>query len=160
MFTLEAKCERLANGGMSGDVVYAEDLEWVPQGRQAQRPELKIRPPKALAPKIIIAKLRPGQEIEAELHVIKGLGKEHAKWSPVCTASYRLMPDVTITRPIKDEEADKLVAKCPMGVFDIEDLGLQIWLIRICWFAHFNFFFRKWAQAGESSRAAQLLDVP
>ncbi len=109
---------------MEGDIVYAEDLEWVPQGRQAQRPELKKRPPQALHPKIIIAKLRPGQEIEAELHVVKGVGKEHAKWSPVCTASYRLMPEVLLTRDVEDAEAEALVKTCPMGVFDIEDLGL------------------------------------
>ena len=41
---------------------------------------------------IVIAKLRPGQTIEMELHAIKGVGKEHAKWSPVgsChTSTYR-----------------------------------------------------------------------
>ena len=32
---------------------------------------------------IVLAKLRPGQEVEMELHAIKGLGKDHAKWSPV-----------------------------------------------------------------------------
>lgn len=32
---------------------------------------------------IVLAKLRPGQEIDIELHAIKGVGKEHAKWSPV-----------------------------------------------------------------------------
>lgn len=31
----------------------------------------------------MLAKLRPGQEIEMELHAIKGVGKDHAKWSPV-----------------------------------------------------------------------------
>jgi DNA-directed RNA polymerase I and III subunit RPAC1 len=24
----------------------------------------------------------------------KGIGKTHAKWSPVCTAFYRLLPDI------------------------------------------------------------------
>ena len=32
---------------------------------------------------ILLAKLRPGQEIEMEMHANKGIGAEHAKWSPV-----------------------------------------------------------------------------
>ncbi len=32
---------------------------------------------------ILLAKLRPGQEVDIEMHCIKGIGKEHAKWSPV-----------------------------------------------------------------------------
>lgn len=39
---------------------------------------------------ILIAKLRPGQSIELEAHCVKGVGKDHAKFSPVCTAWYRL----------------------------------------------------------------------
>jgi len=58
-----------------------------------------------------------------ELICEKGIGKTHAKWSPVCTAYYRLMPDIRITKPIENEEAHELKALCPMGVFDIEDLG-------------------------------------
>ena len=42
---------------------------------------------------ILIARLRPGQEIELEAWCEKGLGKTHAKWSPVSTASYRLLPE-------------------------------------------------------------------
>lgn len=32
---------------------------------------------------ILIAKLRPGQEIDAMLHCVKGIGQDHAKFSPV-----------------------------------------------------------------------------
>ena len=32
---------------------------------------------------ILIAKLRPGQEIDAVLHCVKGIGQDHAKFSPV-----------------------------------------------------------------------------
>ena len=34
------------------------------------------------------------QAIELEAHAVKGLGREHAKWSPVATASYRMLPQV------------------------------------------------------------------
>ena len=65
------------------------------------------------------------QRIELEAHVQKGVGKTHAKWSPVCTAAYRLLPVITLLQPFGEHDADALVATCPMGVFDIEDLGLH-----------------------------------
>jgi DNA-directed RNA polymerase I and III subunit RPAC1 len=58
-----------------------------------------------------------------ELICEKGIGKTHAKWSPVCTAYYRLMPDIRITQPIEGADAVELKKLCPMGVFDIEDMG-------------------------------------
>jgi DNA-directed RNA polymerase I and III subunit RPAC1 len=75
--------------------VYSGDLVWIPIGDQAQT--FKSNPPKPLHDDILIAKLRPGQEIEMELICEKGIGKTHAKWSPVCTAYYRLMPDIKLT---------------------------------------------------------------
>ena len=35
-----------------------------------------------------------GQSIELEAHCHKGIGKDHTKYSPVATASYRLLPGV------------------------------------------------------------------
>jgi DNA-directed RNA polymerase alpha subunit len=72
---------------------------------------------------ILILKLRPGQEIELEAHAVKGIGKTHAKWSPVATAFYRLLPEVTLTQEVEGEEAAALEKMCPKKVFDIEDLG-------------------------------------
>lgn len=101
--------------------VYSGDLEWIPIGDQATR--FKGNPPRPLHDDILIAKLRPGQEIEMELICEKGIGKTHAKWSPVCTAYYRLRPDVRLVEPVTGDDAHDLVKLCPMGVFDIEDLG-------------------------------------
>jgi DNA-directed RNA polymerase I and III subunit RPAC1 len=101
--------------------VYSGDLVWIPIGDQAQT--FKSNPPKPLHDDILIAKLRPGQEIEMELICEKGIGKTHAKWSPVCTAYYRLMPDIKLTQQIENDDARELKALCPMGVFDIEDMG-------------------------------------
>jgi len=104
--------------------VYSGDLEWIPIGDQRERfRALGVADPKPLHDDILIAKLRPGQEIEMELVCEKGIGKTHAKWSPVCTAYYRNLPDIRFTEPIVDDEAEELKKVCPMGVFDIEDLG-------------------------------------
>jgi DNA-directed RNA polymerase I and III subunit RPAC1 len=98
--------------------VYSGDLEWIPEGDQRERLG-DVRP---LHDDILIAKLRPGQEIEMDLICEKGIGKTHAKWSPVCTAFYRLVPDIRIKEDIRGEDAKEL-KKLPCKVFDIEDIG-------------------------------------
>lgn len=71
---------------------------------------------------ILIDKLGPGQEIELEAHAVKGMGKTHAKWSPVATAWYRMLPEVVLLQDIEGKKAEELVKKCPVKVFDIEDV--------------------------------------
>mmetsp|Transcript_2863 Transcript_2863/g.8739 ORF Transcript_2863/g.8739 Transcript_2863/m.8739 type:complete len:341 (+) Transcript_2863:249-1271(+) len=44
---------------------------------------------------IIITKLRKGQRIKCICIAKKGIGKEHAKWSPACTVSFRTDPAVS-----------------------------------------------------------------
>lgn len=43
-------------------------------------------------PGILIARLSRGQKLEVVAIARKGLGKDHAKWSPMCTVSYRIVP--------------------------------------------------------------------
>lgn len=102
--------------------VYASDLKWIPQG-DSQKQHFAENPVKILHDKIIITKLRENQEIEVELYCSKNIGRNHAKWSPVSVAFYRLLPDIELKEPIKDDDAVELKEICPMGVFDIEDLG-------------------------------------
>lgn len=99
--------------------VYAKDINFHPVGRQDQffMDDGAIQP---VNPDILIAKLRPGQKIEMELHCVKGIGADHAKFSPVATATYRLLPDIKIERPIIGDDAKKF-AKCfPKGVIGLE----------------------------------------
>lgn len=76
----------------------AKDLKWIPLGNQAAT--FADKPIKPVYDNVIIAKLRENQEIIAEIHCEKGIGKTHAKWQPVCTAYYRLMPDIEFKQPI------------------------------------------------------------
>lgn len=99
--------------------VYAKQLVFKPQGEQVSMfdGEDAIRPAN---PDILIAKLRPGQRIKLSCHCIKGIGADHAKFSPVATASYRLLPHINITQPILGADAKKF-AKCfPKGVIGLE----------------------------------------
>ena len=105
--------------------VYARDIIYEPIGRQEhffKAPEGHIRP---VNPNILLAKLRPGQKIDLEMHCIKGIGADHAKFSPVATASYRLLPSITITRPILGSDAKKFARCFPKGVIELDEVTAE-----------------------------------
>ena len=97
--------------------VYSSDLVWEPKGNQEEK--FADNPPRPVHDDIVIAKLRPGQEMEMELHCQKGVGREHAKWSPVATASYRLLPEITILEPITGEDAEDFKRCFVDGVVEV-----------------------------------------
>ena len=57
------------------------------------------------------------------MHCIKGIGADHAKFSPVATASYRLLPTINIAKPILDEDAEKFARCFPKGVIGLETVS-------------------------------------
>jgi DNA-directed RNA polymerase I and III subunit RPAC1 len=93
-------------------------MEFFPAGRQEDlfKDENIIQP---VHPDILIAKLRPGQAMNLEMHAIKGIGADHAKFSPVATASYRLMPAIHILKPIIGQDAKKFARCFPRGVIQL-----------------------------------------
>lgn len=97
--------------------VYARDLKFEPQGRQSEI--FHDNPPAPCDPDILLAKLRPGQEISLRVHCILGVGSDHAKFSPVATASYRLMPAINILQPITGDSARRFQKCFPSGVIGI-----------------------------------------
>jgi len=92
-------------------------LTWEPVGEQSEM--FASCPPAPTNPNIVLAKLRPGQEVDMELHAVKGVGKDHAKFSPVATASYRLLPNIKILKPIPPEHADKFQKCFAEGVVQV-----------------------------------------
>eukprot|EP00536_Pseudo-nitzschia_multiseries_P003864 jgi/Psemu1/186719/e_gw1.61.100.1 len=114
---LAAKKEAIETPGRPYTLhLYSKDLVWVPQGDQERRFPDGIRP---VHDDILIAKLRPGQEIELEAHARYGIGQDHAKYSPVATAAYRLYTNVEIVQPIYDEDAEELAHLYEPGVFEL-----------------------------------------
>ncbi|KAJ8418319.1 hypothetical protein AAFF_G00140280 [Aldrovandia affinis] len=79
-------------------MVYSRDMKWVPL-------------------------LRPGQELDIVMHCVKGIGKDHAKFSPVATASYRLLPEITLLQPVEGEKAERLKRCFSPGVIELENCG-------------------------------------
>ncbi|KAJ2099405.1 DNA-directed RNA polymerase core subunit rpc40, partial [Coemansia sp. S100] len=101
--------------------VFSSQLVWDPKGDQATR--FADRPIKPIHDDILITKLRPGQLIDCEIHCQKGVGKDHAKFSPVATASYRLLPEIQILEDITGDDAE-LFRKCfPPGVVEVVNEG-------------------------------------
>lgn len=99
--------------------VYAKDLAFSPIGQQSTRfpQDDPIRPAN---PDILLDKLRPEHEIELVCHANLGLGADHAKFSPVATASYRLLPTINILQPIRGTAARRFQKCFPEGVIGIE----------------------------------------
>uniref|UniRef100_A0A1X7UY15 DNA-directed RNA polymerases I and III subunit RPAC1 n=1 Tax=Amphimedon queenslandica TaxID=400682 RepID=A0A1X7UY15_AMPQE len=96
-FKLKVKCSRNVNAPSDSEdpnelyishKVTSGDMKWVPIEDQSQLFSVHdIRP---VDKDILIAKLRPGQEIDLRLICVKGIGKDHAKFSPVGKHKYNL----------------------------------------------------------------------
>lgn len=69
---------------------------------------------------IPLIKLCKGQYMEIELQAEKNTGKEHAKWSAVSLASYRMM-NVIVVNDVEGEDAIKLQKLFTKGVIEIVD---------------------------------------
>lgn len=123
-FKLHVKCKTVGNQKTMN--IYSKDLIWVPLNAN-QKNQFQSNPPKVVDKNILITKLAVGQEIELICFLEKGIGKTHAKWSPVSTATYRMKPVFIFNDPEKltKEETLDLINLCPRKVFDIED-GDQI----------------------------------
>ncbi len=119
VFELRERCQAIKGSAKEAPLeektvnssVYSRSIKWIPHGAQEEDAALMADPIRPLLDDILLVKMRPGQEVDIDLHCIKGLGKDHAKWSPVSRASYRLLPRITITEPILGEDAEKF-AKC------------------------------------------------
>ncbi|AFP65662.1 DNA-directed RNA polymerase 40k chain (nucleomorph) [Chroomonas mesostigmatica CCMP1168] len=84
---------------------------------------MKNSPIKPAFKDILVAKLNPGQKIIAECHCVLGTGNIHAKFSPVGTSFYKIFPRIKIISEILDKHAHVIRQKCPVKVFDIEDVN-------------------------------------
>ncbi|KAL7717866.1 DNA-directed RNA polymerases I and III subunit RPAC1 [Entamoeba marina] len=119
VFTLDVTCTLDSAKRPVNNMVYSGDLQWEPQGDQETN--FAERPIKPIMDDILLAQLQPGQHIKCKLFCCKGIGQDHAKFSPVCTASYRMMPKIVIMKKPNKEMAKKIKTCCPLNVYDIED---------------------------------------
>uniref|UniRef100_A0A8C6D3L6 DNA-directed RNA polymerases I and III subunit RPAC1 n=1 Tax=Moschus moschiferus TaxID=68415 RepID=A0A8C6D3L6_MOSMO len=98
--------------------VYTRHMTWVPLGNQADLfPEGTVRP---VHDDILIAQLRPGQEIDLLMHCVKGIGKKVAR-----VANPRL--DTFSREVFRNEKLKKVVRLARVRdhyIFSVESTGV------------------------------------
>lgn len=79
---------------------------------------------------IVIAQLGIGQRLWLKAVAKKGIGKAHAKWSPVAVATYTFEPKIVLNDARLDEITDQqrlaLVESCPTKVYTFDERSKKV----------------------------------
>lgn len=126
-FELKAKCVRRKDVKDSSNFdhiyknhkVHSGQIKWKPKGKQATL--YKEEDVGVIHSDILISQMRPGHEFDLKLFAVKGIGKDHAKFSPVATAFYRLLPEITLDKKFHGKDAFLLQQCFSPGVIGIDD---------------------------------------
>ena len=76
---------------------------------------------------IVIAKLKKNQELDMRMVAKKGIGKEHAKWSPVSCVIMQQVPEIEFVdksnfiNKLSTHAKEDFVAACPTKVFKVDE---------------------------------------
>ena len=135
-FTLNVKCEKNKNGIINNEQIFSRDLNLEFLGDQKNKfydNKTKKYTIGLVNDDIYLNKLAPGMEIDLVCYCVKGIGRTHAKWSPVCTAYYKLLNKINIIKEISGNDAEELKQLCPKGVFIVNKKGnAEVGNIREC----------------------------
>jgi len=87
-------------------------------------------------PPILITKINENQELDVDVIITKGIGKEHAKWNPTSTVAMQQCPFIDLNQhklaSLTKEQKQEIVDSCPAKVYrykpetekiEIEDLA-------------------------------------
>ena len=116
----ECTCEgvgcHLCQAGFTMEVEAPED------GYIATTGDLKPQDPETIpvSDKIPIAKLAKGQRIVVEAYARLGIGQDHAKWQPVSTMAYKMIPSVKVDTG-KCDGCKECVTACFRKVFEMQN---------------------------------------
>ena len=120
-FVLSVKCDE----NCKEDTMEVTSNDIIPQDK-----ECKVKPVDYGNNPIILTKLKKGQSIDMTLTAKKGIGKTHAKWSPVCTCVMKPIPNVEIInidgenflqKELTPENKIKFCEACPSKVFGYDE---------------------------------------
>lgn len=117
VFELNIQCGQESKSNLS---VYTKDIIWKPIGKQEVT--FSSNPIRPVDEDILICKLAPSQKIEATLYAQKGIGRDHAKFSPVSACFYRYLTkfDFNPEECLNNEEIKHLKVCFPKGYLDFD----------------------------------------
>lgn len=129
-FTLDVKCSSDQTLDVTSLDLVSSDRDVVPVDSvgRSDYSGFVDEPPEQRG--IIIVKLRRGQELKLRAIARKGIGKDHAKWSPASTIAFQYEPEIHINEKLMEtltlEEKREWVDSCPTKVFDIDPSTHQV----------------------------------
>ena len=86
---------------------------------------------------VAIVKMGPGQKLKLKAVARMGIGKEHAKWSPVAVATYRFWPIITINdeqvATLTMEQKQELIDVCPDRILELDEITGGIKAVENYW---------------------------
>jgi DNA-directed RNA polymerase subunit D len=121
-YVLPEECECNGVGCNLCQVGFTLEVEAPEDGYVATTGDLKPQDPDIVpvSADIPIAKLAKGQRIIVEAFARLGIGREHAKWQPVSSVAYKMVPHVKIDAA-KCDGCEECVKICFKQVFEIQD---------------------------------------
>ncbi|VDL19340.1 unnamed protein product [Hymenolepis diminuta] len=99
--------------------IYSSCLQWVPLPGQEEI-FTGSKKPGAVFDTILLGKLNPEDEITARCVAVKGVGMDHAKFSPASAAFYSLFPSIKLKGVIRGELAFNLQKSFAKGVIEVD----------------------------------------
>ena len=147
-------------------LVTSKDIKWVPLDNLKEEDEhinKSVIPVtytstiENISSDIIITKLAPQQTLQCLVKARKGVGKTHAKWSPVSTSVYTYAPLIAINKlvlnNIDKENQEKIIKSCPTKVFSYKNGEMDIENINDCMFC------KQCVKTSESLGARDLITI-
>eukprot|EP01113_Clastostelium_recurvatum_P012751 TRINITY_DN1663_c0_g1_i2.p1 TRINITY_DN1663_c0_g1~~TRINITY_DN1663_c0_g1_i2.p1 ORF type:complete len:301 (-),score=56.94 TRINITY_DN1663_c0_g1_i2:21-923(-) len=128
-FTLNVKCTEEGTRDVTSQELIGTDPDVKPVDQaHVSLPveQTGVRPESG----ILIVKLRKGQELRLRAIAKKGVGKEHAKWSPTCGVTFQYDPDIRLNynsmEMLSEDQKVEFVKSCPTKVYKYEDASRSI----------------------------------
>jgi len=132
-FVLNVSCtDELTRDVTSSDLqlANANEADVIPVDQSAMDDRLDTGQAADSGAGILIVKLRKGQELKLKAFAKKGVGKEHAKWSPGCGITFQYEPDIRLNLPRLEElnsaQKQEFVKSCPTKVYKYNDAQHQV----------------------------------